>query len=133
MSGKEDHVCLLKQSLYGTKQAPRLWNAKFDEAIRNFGLTSSPADKCVYYRRTDDDITIAIIHVDDAIVASNKKEVLVKFEEHLGNKFQLRTLPLTRFLGVNISRDRQSRQIFLSQKHTILKLAERFNMEGCHP
>jgi hypothetical protein len=46
--GKEDHVCLLKKSLYGLKQDPRLWFEILDKALGKFGLKNSYANKCIY-------------------------------------------------------------------------------------
>ena len=46
-TGKEDYVCRLLKALYGTKQAPRLWSKRLDEAIVKFGLKPiSPAYLC---------------------------------------------------------------------------------------
>lgn len=42
-------VCRLNKSLYGLKQASRVWNQKLDAALREFGLTRSKTDSCIYY------------------------------------------------------------------------------------
>ena len=46
---KEDHVCLLKRSLYGLKQSPRQWYRKFDRFMVDHGYSRSPYDSCVYH------------------------------------------------------------------------------------
>lgn len=42
-------VCRLNKSLYGLKQASKVWNQKLDAALREFGLTRSKTDACIYY------------------------------------------------------------------------------------
>lgn len=131
--GKEDHVCLLLKSLYGLKQAPRLWFGILDKALGSFGLKNSSADKCIYVLRTSSTTTIAIVHVDDFIIGASSKDTLNALAAHLRNLFQVRTVPPTRFLGINITRDQTNRKMFLSQEHMVEKLLERFGMEQIHP
>jgi hypothetical protein len=40
--------CRLRKSIYGLKQASRLWNLKFDETITKFGFRPNVEDNCVY-------------------------------------------------------------------------------------
>nr|AAB36257.1 retrotransposon peptide {Ty1-copia retrotransposon element, clone Sat 32} [Vicia sativa, leaves, Peptide Transposon Partial, 77 aa] [Vicia sativa] len=51
---KEDHVCLLKKSLYGLKQSPRQWYKRFDTFIVENGYCRCEHDCCVYYKRLVD-------------------------------------------------------------------------------
>jgi Reverse transcriptase (RNA-dependent DNA polymerase) len=108
--GKEDHVRLLEKSLYGLKQAPRLWHKRLDAVLTKFGLKNSTADKCIYIRRTSEETTIVMIHVDDGIAASNKTCVLDNIGEHLSSEFKMHSVPPTRFIGLNIHRDRLNRK-----------------------
>lgn len=133
VQGKEDHVCLLQKSLYGLKQAPRLWHMRLDEVLIKFGLKNSAADKCIYVRRSSDETTILMVHVDDGVVASNKRSVLVDIGTHLRAEFKMHSVLPTRFIGLNISRDRPNRRIFVSQTHMIEKLSRRFGMLAFHP
>lgn len=48
--GKEDHVCRLIKALYGTKQAPRIWSKRLEEAIQKFGLKPISAYTCIFVR-----------------------------------------------------------------------------------
>ena len=131
--GKETEVCRLVKSIYGLKQAPRAWNTKFNDFLLKFGLVRSTADPCVYYRRQEEEMTIVAIFVDDGLVCSNKKEHLTNILEHLSTTFEMRSFPASRFVGLDISRDRSKRQLYISQPHFITKLLEKFNMVQCHP
>ena len=115
--GKEDHVCLLEKSLYGLKQAPRLWQKRLDVVLIDFVLKNSTADKCIYIRRTSDEIMIVMIHVDDGIAASNKLSVLDNIGTHLGSEFQMHSVPPTRFIGLNIHRPSQPKNILVTVAH----------------
>ena len=132
-NGKEDHVCLLLKAVYGIKQAPRLWNKTFLNVILQFGLQPTSADSCVYVRFSENQKDIFIAFVDDGVFGSTSKETVKKFAEHLSNTFDVRSLPLTRFIGINMERDTNNQQIFLSQKHVILKALEKFGMSNCQP
>jgi hypothetical protein len=131
--GKENHVCLLVKSLYGLKQAPRLWYNKLDSVLCKFGLKNCAADRCIYIRRTTEEFTIVIAHVDDSFAASNNKTVLQEIGTHLGNNFKINSVPPTRYIGLNILRDRTTNRIFLSQSHMIEKISQRFGMSNLFP
>ena len=50
--GQEQKVCRLIKSLYGFKQAPKQWHAKFDEVMLSNGFKINECDKCVYVKQT---------------------------------------------------------------------------------
>ncbi|GJT88672.1 retrotransposon protein, putative, ty1-copia subclass [Tanacetum coccineum] len=45
-----NHVCKLKRSIYGLKQASRQWNKRFDDEIKKFGFAQNPDEPCVYLK-----------------------------------------------------------------------------------
>lgn len=139
-SERENEVCRLVKSIgwtdgakHGLKQAPRVWNAKFNEFILKFELERSTADPCVYFCRQEEEMTIVSICVDNGLVCSNKKDSLTSILEHLRKMFEMRPLPASCFIGLDISRDRTQRQLYISQQHFIAKLLEKFKMVECHP
>lgn len=67
---KEDHVCLLKKSLYRLKQSPRQWSKWFDAFMLGNNYSRSEYDSCVYYKRLMDGYFIyLLIYVDDMLIA----------------------------------------------------------------
>jgi hypothetical protein len=134
--GREQEVCRLIKSIYGLKQASRVWNIKFNEFILLFGLTRSTADPCVYYRHlrpgeADEEITIFILYVDDGLIISSLKTVLTEMMNFLGKEFEVRSLPADRFIGMDISRNRVQRTIHLSQPEYTKTVLERYGMSNC--
>lgn len=70
ISGQETLVCRLHKGLYELKQSSRLWNAKFEAFITQFGFTGTTADPCVYTLTVADEFTLLGIWVDDGILCS---------------------------------------------------------------
>ena len=68
--GKEDHVYLLKKSLYGLKQSLRQWYKRFDTFMIRNGYHRSEYDNCVYHKELFDDYFIyLLLYVDDILIA----------------------------------------------------------------
>jgi hypothetical protein len=80
---KEDHVCRLPKALYGTKQAPRLWSKRLEEAIRKFGLKPISADTCIFVRTSKEDKSILIKFVDDLVYGSTLGGSLETFSQFM--------------------------------------------------
>ncbi len=133
VTGKESSVYRLHKSLYGLKQASRTWNQKFDDFLTRFGLTASLADPCVYYLREGCNITMVAIWVDDGLVASNRKELLLAIVQYLQTHFRITSGPADIFVGLLIQRDRPGKRLHLSQPNYISHILARFNMLDCHP
>ena len=71
--GEESRLlCGLKKSLYGLKQASRMWYQKFDFYIRQLGYDNHrfDSDPCMYCRQLADESPIyLILHVEDMLIA----------------------------------------------------------------
>jgi hypothetical protein len=67
----------LVKCIYGLKQAPQVWNEKFNDFLILFIFTCSKHDPCVYFRRRETEILIMAIWVDDGLICSNNKTAMV--------------------------------------------------------
>ena len=132
--GKENWVCRLLKPLYGLKQASRCWYSKFDDAILQLNFKRCLYDPCVYYRTSPGgEYTILVIYVDDGLVCSNMPGVLTDIVEFLRTHFKVRSLNANRFVGLDITRDRPNRKLFISQPDFIRNILKRYNMHECNP
>ncbi|GJX37280.1 retrotransposon protein, putative, ty1-copia subclass [Tanacetum coccineum] len=53
-----NHVCKLKRSIYGLKQASRQWNKRFDDEIKKFSFTQNLDEPCVYLKASGSYVAI---------------------------------------------------------------------------
>ena len=66
---KEDHICLLKKSLYELKQFSRQWYKKFDIFISSCDYSMSMYDGCVYFQKLKDGSFIYLLfYVNDMLI-----------------------------------------------------------------
>ena len=126
------HVCKLKRSLYGLKQAPRQWYKKFDAFMKKMKYHRSDMDHCVYF---SGDISrkfvILLLYVDDMLLAGNDMAVIKNLKEEMSRKFEMKDLGETRqILGIEISRNRKDRKLWMSQEKYIGKVLQHFDMEN---
>jgi len=132
--GKEDWVMQLLKSIYGMKQASRIWNLTFNKAMLAWGFERIPCEWCVYRRQSPSGTIIFSLHVDDIFSAASSPEETANFKAFLESQWEVADLGPAKFaLGIAICRDRASRTIALSQTAYIERLLERFNLQDAHP
>ncbi len=128
-----DYVCRLQRSIYGLKQAGRVWNQKLHSVLTLIGFKRLESDRSIYLYVRDDVRIIMPIHVDDLTLASSSQSVIDQVIKELAQHFKLRDLGPTSFLlGIEIVRDRPNRSIFLSQRQYILEMLERFGLTNAN-
>ncbi|CAI7897445.1 unnamed protein product [Closterium sp. NIES-53] len=98
-------VCKLKKSLYGIKQAPRLWQQHLNRKLTEVGFRQLPHDPGMY--RLDDKGSYALLvaYVDDILYVSSSTSLGDRIEADLKKSLDLTvSSEVTQFLGLNISR-----------------------------
>ncbi|GJR47602.1 retrotransposon protein, putative, ty1-copia subclass [Tanacetum coccineum] len=102
-----NHVCKLKRSIYGLKQASRQWNKRFDDEIKQFGFTQNPDEPYVYLKASGSYVAILILYVDDILLMGNNTPMLQDVKSYLRRSFAMKDLGEAAYiLGIKIYRDR---------------------------
>ncbi|KAE8973638.1 hypothetical protein PF011_g25171 [Phytophthora fragariae] len=133
--GEDDIVCMLLRSLYGLKQASRVWNKTIDKHLKSMGFEPADADPCVYTRGEGDDECIVCLYVDDMLIASRQKTVIAPVKAGIAEKFRIKDLGRARFIvGIEIDYDMEHRTLGISQKaytESIIKKCGQENTKPC--
>ena len=64
-------MCFLQQAIYGLKQSPRAWLAKLSGLLSSSSFTSCAVDPTVLIKKTQGDIVILVVHVDDILLTGS--------------------------------------------------------------
>src|SRR3569623_1280881 len=132
--GGPDLVCRLKKTIYGLRQAPRAWHQRLKAELCTRDLTAAESDAALFTGEGDGDRVWIIVWVDDILIAAAGEQRVAKVKEHLASKFDVRDLgPAEYFLGMELSRDRVTRTVTLTQKKLPRELVERFGMTSAKP
>ena len=67
----ESHVCRLKRTLYGMKQAPHAWYTMIDNYFTRLGFTSSEVDANLYHIMVEGKQLIIFLYVDNLILTGD--------------------------------------------------------------
>ena len=132
--GGKEFVCRLNKSLYGLKQSSRLWGETLEKVLIKLGFKKTYSDASLYIYDRDNIKIIMPVFVDDITLASKSQKALDNFVIELGKHFKLRDLGPTIFLlGVEITRKREERKLYLSQCQYVINKLKEFEMADCKP
>lgn len=128
-------VCKLNKALYGLKQAPRQWYAKIhDYLVNDLDFTSSTNDPCLYIKKSSSEILFIALYVDDLLLVGTSKSKIDFVKGEFKKRFEMKDLgPVKVMLGIQISRDRPNRKLFISKQEYIEQILSRFGMETSRP
>lgn len=132
--GYEDHtnrVCKLNKSLYGLKQASRVWNQKFTDFLQKFQLKVCTSDNCVFVGNIAGRKIFLAIWIDDGLVAAKTEQDITELLSFLQREFAIKVADGNFFVGLQINRVCDG-SIHVNQSTYATKVLTRFNMlETC--
>ena len=99
---KETHVCILKKSISGLKQAPREWYGRIDGFLMNLVFTKSKVDFNLYYKVENEGIMILLLYVSNLFFIG-KENLVRKCKKNLATEFEMKDLGrMHYFLGIEV-------------------------------
>ncbi|CAI7841558.1 unnamed protein product [Closterium sp. NIES-53] len=119
--GEPNQVCQLQKSLYGIKQAPRLWQQYLHARLTRIGFKQLPHDQGMYRLTKNDDYILLIVYVDDLLYIGSNDGITTWFEGELQHD-----LTVTQYLGLNIREEKDT--IYLSAEKYADTIAKRFTL-----
>jgi hypothetical protein len=117
-------------SLYGEKQAARIWNDTLDKIfVEGMNLTRLASDPCVYKFVVDGEIKLILtVHVDDIIV-TGETEIIDAFNSEFQQHVKKLTVydNFTKYLGLHLTMDSSSSTFYtVSQRDYIDEIIAEF-------
>ena len=126
------YVLKLNKSMYGLRDAPRLW---FENLFKHLlspdlGFTQSPNDQCLLFRS---DMMI-IVYVDDMGVAAQREELIDELVSYLCDKGLVleREGTFQDYLGIRFN-TLPNGSVHMTQSGLIRKIIKATGMESCNP
>lgn len=88
--GKEDYVWKLNSSIYGLKQAGKIWGCTLANDLTKEGLKNTPACPCIFVHASRE--MIMLVYVDDGLIFANNKEDVKFAKDVLRKHYQIADL-----------------------------------------
>ena len=93
----------LKKTLYGLKQAPRAWYDRLRSFLLTSGFNIGKVDTTLFIKRTNNNILVVQIYVDDIIFCSTNNDLCHDFSKSMQSEFEMSHMgELNFFLGLQI-------------------------------
>ncbi|WVZ67439.1 hypothetical protein U9M48_016514 [Paspalum notatum var. saurae] len=127
---RPDDVYLLSRSLYGLRQAPRVWFEHFTKHVISLGFMQSRADTSLFILHNGSDVAYLLLYVDDMILFASSQALLQRIVTQLREAFAVKDMgPLRYFLGTEVHRDHHG--FFLNQAKYTAELLDRAGTTNC--
>ena len=134
-----DHVCRLRKSIYGLKQASRCWNNEIDTFLQLNGYKKCSSDGCIYMKtaKQEDgqmDFVILSLWVDDILLFLNNTSMRSEEKKQLNKRCAVIDQGEGHYvLGMLVKRDLQKRTMTINQENFLKGILKRYGMEDCKP
>ena len=126
---KDGYALRVLRSLYGLKQSARDWNHLCRDYLLTIGFKQSLADPCLFTHQ-ERQIRL-LVYVDDILCATEKIKDSDWVHSILSQRFTTKNLgQATKLLGIRITRNRKTREIFLDQEQYLLGVLRKFGIEA---
>ncbi|XP_058810550.1 uncharacterized protein LOC131675550 [Phymastichus coffea] len=131
---RKEYIYKLKKSLYGLKTSPKSWYELFANTMKDFNFKTTRNEPCLFVYIVDSVLIVLLLYVDDIIMIGNNQKALDELKIKLAEKFEMKDLGEPRkYLGITITRDRQTKTIELNQSKFIDRMLEKFGYKDAHP
>lgn len=122
----------LLKSLYGLKQASRVWNEKFTAILKAHDLQQSTADPCIFYS-TNEPRLITAIWVDDGLAICKSSQRLQNMILYLQHHLDVTIGHDDMYIGLRLTRDRPKRLLYVDQQRFIESMLAKFGYADANP
>ena len=130
-SGK---VWKLVKSVYGLRQAPKIFNDFLNAVLIEMGYKRLRSDECVYVLRQGKELSIVGLHVDDLLVAVSKRELFEALKAGLRKVVEIKDLGHTKTcLGLQINQDVNTGNVTVRQSAFVEEILAMAGMSECAP
>lgn len=133
-TGKEHapgHVCVLMKSMYGIRQAGRIWGSLLVEKLDLWGFKHSTTDERLLFLSVGSSFVLLVIVVDDLAFSSNSPELLADFKDRLSATFDVKFFgELKSFIGWDIQQGPDG--LSVCQGRYIDELLKNHGMDACN-
>jgi transposase InsO family protein len=114
----EGLVIRLLKCLYGLKQSNMEWNAELNIFLTSLGFVACNTEACVYLHPQRKQYLL--IYVDDIIIATESTLEMTLLKKTIHEKYPISDKgPISKFLNMNVTRDRRLREIYIIQSSKI--------------
>jgi hypothetical protein len=127
--------CLkLLKSIYGLKQASRLFNELVSSFLVSQGFTQCTTDTCLYFKMSDANIAIIGVYVDDILLCATTSAYADYLVGLMTVKFNVNDLgEITWCLGMRITTSEDRHCIQLDLERYILNKITEYNFDNLSP
>lgn len=124
----QNMACKLHKSIYGLKQASRVWFQILTNDIIKARFHQWKADYFLF-THIENNLFASLVYVDDILVTGNNLQVIEQVQHILDEQFHIKQLGTPKYiLGLEIARPKTN--IFVNQRKYMLDLLSKTGLMG---
>ena len=123
-------IWCLQHTLYGLKQALKVWYDRLHKMFESLGFTHSNADHSLFYEDKGSDLLIIAVYVDDKLIFSKNLDTIKCLKTQLSEHFEITDLGEAHWiLGMEVLCNQPQGTITLSQCCYVKTIIDCFSLK----